>query len=381
MTRDIHCVTKWSKLNTPWTGVLIDDVLADAGLEPPTAFMLAHSVDGYSTNVPVADLVRGKAMIATHYEGQPLTAEHGGPARLLVPHLYFWKSAKWISGLQFTSATSRVLGAARLPRLRRSLARAALLGRLSMRAPALEALPGFLAAGCRRAHRSADGEGEELLSPPGTFVSFRAGQHLDVRLSAPDGYQAQRSYSVASAPGLSGTYEIVVERLGDGEVSPFLHDVAEIGDTLEIRGPFGGHFAWGPEDGGPLLLVGGGSGVAPLMSILRHRAEIGAEVPVVLLQGARTWDEVIFREELLARERAESGFTLLLSLSRDTARRPQDAARRIDATLLQAALDRLGAAPRLTFACGSNGFVEGVAGHLLDAGLDPSAIRTERFGG
>jgi len=102
MTRDIHCVTKWSKLNTPWTGVLIDDVLADAGLEPPTAFMLAHSVDGYSTNVPVADLVRGKAMIATHYEGQPLTAEHGGPARLLVPHLYFWKSAKWISGLQFT---------------------------------------------------------------------------------------------------------------------------------------------------------------------------------------------------------------------------------------------------------------------------------------
>jgi DMSO/TMAO reductase YedYZ molybdopterin-dependent catalytic subunit len=102
MTRDIHCVTKWSKLNTPWTGVLIDDVLADAGLEPPTAYMLAHSVDGYSTNVPVADLVRGKAMIATHYEGQPLTAEHGGPARLLVPHLYFWKSAKWISGLQFT---------------------------------------------------------------------------------------------------------------------------------------------------------------------------------------------------------------------------------------------------------------------------------------
>jgi DMSO/TMAO reductase YedYZ molybdopterin-dependent catalytic subunit len=102
MTRDIHCVTKWSKLNTPWTGVLIDDLLADAGLEPPTPFALAHSYDGYSTNVPVADLARGKAMIATHYEGQPLTQEHGGPARLLVPHLYFWKSAKWINGLQFT---------------------------------------------------------------------------------------------------------------------------------------------------------------------------------------------------------------------------------------------------------------------------------------
>jgi DMSO/TMAO reductase YedYZ molybdopterin-dependent catalytic subunit len=102
MTRDIHCVTKWSKLNTPWTGVLIDDLFAEAGLEPPTSYTLAHSYDGYSTNVPVADLVGGKAMIATHYEGKSLTTDHGGPARLLVPHLYFWKSAKWINGLQFT---------------------------------------------------------------------------------------------------------------------------------------------------------------------------------------------------------------------------------------------------------------------------------------
>ena len=102
VTKDIHCVTKWSKLNTAWTGVLIDDLLADAGLEPPTPFALAHSYDGYSTNVPLADLVGGKAMIATHYEGKPLTPEPGGPARLLVPHLYFWKSAKWINGLQFT---------------------------------------------------------------------------------------------------------------------------------------------------------------------------------------------------------------------------------------------------------------------------------------
>ena len=102
MTRDIHCVTKWSKLGTPWVGVLIDDVLAEAGLEPPTPYALAHSYDGYSTNVPVADLIGGKAMIATHYEGKPLTPDHGGPARLLVPHLYFWKSAKWINGLQFT---------------------------------------------------------------------------------------------------------------------------------------------------------------------------------------------------------------------------------------------------------------------------------------
>ena len=102
MTRDIHCVTTWSKFNTAWEGVLIDDIFAAAGIEPPTKFMLAHSYDGYSTNVPVADLVGGKAMVALRYEGRPIPPDHGGPARLLVPHLYFWKSAKWISGLQFT---------------------------------------------------------------------------------------------------------------------------------------------------------------------------------------------------------------------------------------------------------------------------------------
>jgi len=102
MTRDIHCVTSWSKLDTAWEGVIIDDILADAGIERPTEYMLAHSYDGYSTNVPLADLVLGKAMVATKYEGQPLPRDHGGPARLLVPHLYFWKSAKWVNGLQFT---------------------------------------------------------------------------------------------------------------------------------------------------------------------------------------------------------------------------------------------------------------------------------------
>jgi DMSO/TMAO reductase YedYZ molybdopterin-dependent catalytic subunit len=102
LTRDIHCVTTWSKLDTAWQGVLIDDILADAGVEPPTGFTLAHSYDGYSTNVPTEDLVGGKAMVATIYEGKPLTPDHGGPARLLVPHLYFWKSAKWVNALQFT---------------------------------------------------------------------------------------------------------------------------------------------------------------------------------------------------------------------------------------------------------------------------------------
>lgn len=102
MTRDIHCVTAWSKFDTAWEGVLIDDILADAGIEPPTGFTLVHGYDGYDTNVPTADLIGGKAMVALKYEGKPIPAEHGGPARLLVPHLYFWKSAKWVNGLQFT---------------------------------------------------------------------------------------------------------------------------------------------------------------------------------------------------------------------------------------------------------------------------------------
>jgi DMSO/TMAO reductase YedYZ molybdopterin-dependent catalytic subunit len=102
LVRDIHCVTTWSKFDTRWTGVLIDDLFDDAGLDPPTPYVLVHSIDGYSTNVPVADLTQGKAMIALSYDGAPIPPDHGGPARLLVPHLYFWKSAKWVSGLQFT---------------------------------------------------------------------------------------------------------------------------------------------------------------------------------------------------------------------------------------------------------------------------------------
>lgn len=102
IVRDIHCVTTWSKLDTQWEGVMVDDILADAGVEPPTGFMLAHSFDGYSTNVPLADLAGGKSMVALKFGGKPLEADHGGPARLLVPHLYFWKSAKWVNGLQFT---------------------------------------------------------------------------------------------------------------------------------------------------------------------------------------------------------------------------------------------------------------------------------------
>jgi ferredoxin-NADP reductase len=216
---------------------------------------------------------------------------------------------------------------------------------------------------------------------PQHWLPFTAGQHLDIRLTAPDGYQAQRSYSVASAPEAEGVYELVVERLDDGEVSPYFHDVAEMGDVIETRGPFGGHFVWRISDGGPLLLIGGGSGVAPLMSIVRHRSERGNDVRVILLFAVRTWDDVIFRDELIARDEVESNFEMLLSLSQDTPRRPQDAGRRIDASLVRSALERIGTQPKLTFVCGSNPFVEAITSHLLDLHLPPETIRTERFGG
>jgi len=134
-----------------------------------------------------------------------------------------------------------------------------------------------------------------------TLPRHDAGQHVDVRLTAPDGYQAQRSYSIASAPG-APLLELAVERLDDGEVSPYFHDVAEPGDSVELRGPIGGHFVWRAQDGGPVLLVGGGSGVVPLMCVLRERAATAEHVPMLLAYSSRTLEDIVFRDELCAAE-------------------------------------------------------------------------------
>ncbi len=156
-----------------------------------------------------------------------------------------------------------------------------------------------------------------LLHVPG-WRGFRAGQHVDVRLTATDGYQAERSYSIGSAPGGS-EIELIIERLDDGEVSPFFHEVAVPGDTIELRGPIGGHFTWERKDGGPLLLVGGGSGVVPLLSMLRHRANVAPEVPAVLIYSARTREELIDADELLRRADDDPGFSLMITLTRESA--------------------------------------------------------------
>ena len=215
---------------------------------------------------------------------------------------------------------------------------------------------------------------------PDAWRPFLAGQHVELRLTAPDGYQARRSYSVASAPEQTGTYEIGVARLEGGEVSPFLHDVAQPGDTLELRGPRGGYFTWTEADGGPLLLAGGGSGVVPLLSMLRHRAAVAPDVPAVLLLSARTWDDVPWRKELLMRERDDPGFRLLLALTRGAPQRPGDFAGRVTQAAAEMVLRLLPARPHLAYVCGSTGFVEAAAGALVAAGLAPGQVRTERYG-
>jgi ferredoxin-NADP reductase len=216
---------------------------------------------------------------------------------------------------------------------------------------------------------------------PSTPFSFRAGQHVDVRLTAPDGYRAERSYSIASAPERPGMIELVIERLENGEVSPFFHDVAAIGDEIEIRGPIGGHFVWHVDDGGPLLLLGGGSGVVPVMSMLRHRAAKDAAVPALLLYSSRTWEDFIFRDELIALGDRRDGFELVLASTRESPRRPQDQGRRVDTAMIADSLSRLPSPPRHVFVCGANAFVETAAQSAIAAGIPAGLIRTERYGG
>jgi ferredoxin-NADP reductase len=213
--------------------------------------------------------------------------------------------------------------------------------------------------------------------PLDTYV---AGQHVDVRLTAPDGYQAQRSYSIASAPG-SEEIELAIERLDDGEVSPFFHDVARAGDTIEVRGPIGGHFIWRPQDGGPILLIGGGSGVVPLMSIMRAWSTAEPKTQVLLAYSARSWEELIFRDELLDIQSREPNFTFIAATTRGARHREDDFDRRLDRSLLRQVLARWSHTARDIYVCGSNAFVEAVTSSLVLEAVPAGRIRTERYGG
>jgi ferredoxin-NADP reductase len=208
------------------------------------------------------------------------------------------------------------------------------------------------------------------------WPGHRAGQHVDVRLTADDGYQAERSYSIASAP--DGTrVELTVERLDDGEVSPYLADELRPGDQIELRGPIGGYFVWEPPQGGPLLLVAGGSGIVPLMAMIRLRAAAGSDADTRLLFSSRGWDDVIYREEL---ERLNgNGLTVVHTLTRSQPPGWTGYARRVDAEMLAEVGPRAAERPRV-YVCGPTPFVEAVAEALVHLGHEPQGIKTERFG-
>jgi len=207
------------------------------------------------------------------------------------------------------------------------------------------------------------------------WPGHRAGQHLDVRLTAEDGYQAERSYSIASAPG--DGVALTVERLDDGEVSPYLVDDAREGDRVEVRGPIGGYFVWDGDEPEPVLLVGGGSGVVPLMAMARQRARVGSAAPMKLLLSSRTIEDVIYREELDAL--AGGGFEVVHTLTRSQPPGWAGYSRRIDSELLAEVAWPASESPRV-YVCGSTRFVDAAADGLLQAGYDALWIRTERFG-
>jgi len=205
------------------------------------------------------------------------------------------------------------------------------------------------------------------------------GQRVEIRLTAEDGYHAERSYSIASPPEVSGL-ELTVERLEDGEVSPFLTSQLRPGDTIQLRGPIGGSFVWSSlERRTPLLLLGGGSGVVPLMCMLRHRRLSGSAIPAALLYSVRTREDVIYHEKLTDLARSDPEFTLRITVTRDRAPGWSGATGRIDVPAVQTMLRHLGGAAD-TFICGSDGFVEAASAMLLQAGQPAASIRTERFG-
>jgi ferredoxin-NADP reductase len=246
------------------------------------------------------------------------------------------------------------------------MARAAVLGRLTWRVGTVTAVRDETATA-----RTI------VLDVPG-WTGHLAGQHVDVRLTAPDGYSTQRSYSIASAPG-GDRVELTVQQLADGEVSPYLTQVLAVGDPLELRGPIGGWFVWDPAAPAPVLLVAGGSGVVPLMAMIRTRAAGDSPAPFRLVYSVRSPDTVLYGGELAERQRAGDGLDVTYRYTRTPPAGWLESAGRIDAGVLESSgwpPDRHPA----VFVCGPTGFVEAAADLLVGAGHDPAAIKTERFG-
>ncbi len=215
-----------------------------------------------------------------------------------------------------------------------------------------------------------------MLDVPG-WPGHLPGQHVHVRLTAEDGYQAQRSYSIASAPEDEGL-ALTVELVEGGEVSDYLVNEFRPGDKFSVRGPIGGHFVWTAAEGGPLFLIGGGSGLVPLMSMLRHRKRQASKVPAALLYSSRTFEDIVYRSELEALA-ADPALNITITLTRGAPAAWPGPARRIDRTMIEEAGFGPETMPQI-FICGSNSIVESVSGHLVRLGHPAALIKTERFG-
>jgi len=211
------------------------------------------------------------------------------------------------------------------------------------------------------------------------WTPHRAGQHYDVRLTAPDGYQTQRSYSIASEPERTGEIDLTIERIETGEVSPYFHDVIVPGDQVEVRGPIGGYFVWQASRPEPLLLVAGGSGVVPLMSMLRHRAAARATGPARLLYSSRTLEDIIYYGELSALQDGQASLGVYHTLTRAQPAAWKGYTRRIDQPMLAEVVRPLGRSAQ-AYVCGPTLLVESAADALVRLGLNRAQIRTERFG-
>jgi ferredoxin-NADP reductase len=211
------------------------------------------------------------------------------------------------------------------------------------------------------------------------WVGHRPGQHVDVRLTAADGYQAQRSYSIASAPEDGTRLTLTIEKLEGGEVSPYLVDELQVGDELELRGPIGGYFVWEVNMGGPLLLIAGGSGVVPLMAIMRHRRAVKSAVPTRFLYSSRSYDDIIYRSELDSLNHSTSRVEVIHTLTRVQPPGWTGYRRRIDINLLHEVSWSPEQRP-LIFICGPTSLVEASATDMVELGHEPERIKTERFG-
>jgi ferredoxin-NADP reductase len=211
------------------------------------------------------------------------------------------------------------------------------------------------------------------------WMRHRAGQHYDIRLTAQDGYQTQRSYSIASEPEREGEVDLTVERVQDGEVSSYLHDVVIPGDRFEVRGPIGGYFVWEASMTDPLLLVAGGSGAVPLMSMIRHRVASRANNPTAMLYSSRSFEDIIYASELDHLSKTNGGLKIFHTLTRSQPTDWKGYARRIDAAMLGEVAGPLGPSVQV-FICGPTSMVESAANALVKIGIDSNRIRTERFG-